>query len=142
MYKKCLDGIYSDDPLIIYKLASAYYNNKDYELAYETIKKLSLNDGSFKKFNEWRLYVLIIEELGDNQMSEIEYEKFIKSNSDLEALYLYGLFLKKIGKIEESMKWFQNIVIQGNQIKEYTFHQNWEWIRKANFEIKKKQILK
>ena len=142
LYKRSIEGKYKDDSGIKYKIANAYYGLGQYDNAYDYIMKLAGEDGMFKKFNEWKLYVLVIESLGDDEKAEKEYETFVNTNRNFEALYLYGIFLKKIGKTEKSIEQFEKIITQGESLKEFTFHNNKEWIRKANMEIKISQMLK
>jgi hypothetical protein len=140
IYDKCLDGVYCDDPLIIYKMSLAYYGKKDYANASSSIKKLASKDMTFKKYDEWKLYVLIVEQNGDNELTEKEYARLVERNPNYEAIYLYGMFLKKIGKTEDATARFNDIIFQGNQIRGYSFHNNREWIRKAKSEIRSMSV--
>jgi hypothetical protein len=136
IYEKFLDGIYGDDPMIIYKISLAYYNELNYVKAMEFVIKLASKDMVFKNFNEWKLYVMLVEQKGDVEATLKEYDRLAENNPNFEAIYLYGKFLKKIGKTREAAAKFNDILFQGNQIKEYSFHDNKKWIGKAKSEMK------
>lgn len=110
LLESCLEGVYKDDPDIIFKIAHAYFQENR---LYDAMKKctyLREHHGAFKQNEVTSLAAMLYEESGALDKAIMEYESILKISTGEEIRCRYALALKKIGKTPEAIKQFETIL--------------------------------
>ena len=110
LYQSCLAGPHANDPVLIWGLARAYFENGAHALAMEKIQGLQTNFSAFKPSEIRLLKARTLEESGDAFGALAEYEEITPNYVGLEAKYRYALLLKKTGHLKQADSLFQEIL--------------------------------
>jgi hypothetical protein len=110
LYASCLNGAYASDGAILYGLAKAAVEARDWAGAKAAIGKL-LADAPKTRPQEVRLLqARVLEGTGDNDAALAAYRGIVPTYVGLEARYRYGSFLMRLGKNEAAMEVFNEVV--------------------------------
>ena len=110
LYESCLSGVHVDDPAILEGMSLAYFLKGEFKKAQEKLFKLKEIQDDTLSNNFMLLLARTYEELGELENALQEYEMVVKHFSGEEAMYRYGLLLKKMGKKEEAGIVFNEIL--------------------------------
>jgi hypothetical protein len=111
--KSCLTGIYANDPGIMRDLATLYAHNEQYTESVTYFNKvLAVKNNKFDRPEDELAYAKALDGAGYTANAEEEYKKVIRVHHSAEAMYCYGMLLKKAGRTEEANKQFQLAVDQ------------------------------
>lgn len=110
LYIKCLKGIHSDDPVIMYGVARCDFALENYQQAKETLDKLIELNPDYKNQNAHLLYARSLEKIGDLISAQHEYETLHSYFNGPEANYYYAMYLKSQNRSEEAKTILSEIV--------------------------------
>lgn len=110
LYQSCLAGPHANDPVLIWGLARAYFENGAHALAMEQIQGLQTNFSAYKPSEIRLLKARTLEEGGDTFGALAEYEEITPNYVGLEAKYRYALLLKNTGHLKQADSLFQEIL--------------------------------
>ncbi|MBL7719459.1 MAG: tetratricopeptide repeat protein [Flavipsychrobacter sp.] len=135
--RSCLVGIYSKDPGIMRDLATYHALNGQFEESVGWFKKvLAAKNGKFDRPDDELAYAKALDGAGMVTEAEEEYRKVIRIHHSVEAMYRYGMLLKKLGRIEEANAQFQNAVDQRDLNPGYVRRTIAPWINAARKELR------
>ena len=99
---------FSKDPGILLQLARLQFLNGNYAESLGNFDKVNAAKGvRMSKAEDELLYARALEFTGQNNRAEEAYQKVIQVHHSLEAMYYYGLLLKKQGRTEEAKAQFR-----------------------------------
>ena len=135
LYEKSLKGIYSTDPDIMHRLASANFELKDFKQAKQLLDDLIVKNPDFKNADAHLLYAKVLEQLGETESALKEYQVLDGYYKGLEATYRYSMLLKKTGDNKKATELFEKILHKSKiSSKHYNSLQK-EWINKTKNEV-------
>lgn len=135
LYEKSLKGIYSTDPDIMHRLASANFELKDFKQAKQLLDDLIAKNPDFKNADAHLLYAKVLEQLGETESALKEYQVLDGYYKGLEATYRYSMLLKKTGDNKKATELFEKILHKSKiSSKHYNSLQR-EWINKTKNEV-------
>lgn len=110
LFQSCVAGPHANDPVLIYGLARAYFENGADELALQQIQLLQSAHPNYKPSEIRLLKARTLEESGDNLGALAEYEDIVPTYVGLEAKCRYALLLKKTGHLKQANGLFSDIL--------------------------------
>ncbi len=132
----CLKGAYSNDPAILLQLARQYFYNYQYEESLAYFDQLNLRNGNKLLMPEDELlYTRAQENIGTPELADKGYRQIIRTQHSLEAMYYYGLFLKKQQQKAEAREQFQRVRSEIKLLPKYLRRRNAIWARKSMREL-------
>ena len=133
--ESCLQGLHEKDKFILEGLCCAYFFKGDFENAKINLLELKKLRGDDTN-NEFELLLArTYEELGEKETALAEFSRLVKSFSGPEASCRYALFLKKVGKKEESKTIFKRILKDARLSPKFYQKAQRQWIDIAKSEI-------
>jgi len=100
---------FSKDPGILLQLARLQFLNGEYAGSLANFDKVNASKGvRMSKVEDELLYAQALEHTGQNERAEEAYQKVIQVHHSLEAMYYYGLLLKKQNRTEEAKAQFRH----------------------------------
>ncbi|MBS0027150.1 tetratricopeptide repeat protein [Chitinophaga sp. 22321] len=100
---------FSKDPGILLQLARLQFLNGNYAACLANFDKVNASKGvRMSKAEDELLYAQALEHTGQNERAEAAYQKVIQVHHSLEAMYYYGLLLKKQNRTEEAKAQFRH----------------------------------
>lgn len=134
--KACLTGIYANDPDIMKEVARLYfYNGQPTESLDYYNRALNLKGNSPRRPEEELLYARALDATGNTEKAEEEYKRIVRVHHSMEAMYYYGMLLKKLGRAQEARVQFQTIQQDKHLHPKYVRRLNAEWIRLSKKEL-------
>ena len=109
-YKKSLSGLYEYDPDLLLGLATARYQNEEFDKARDVLDLLIEHNPDFKSQDGHLLYARSVAECGDAEKALDEYKAVTAYYAGAEARLQYGLFLEKQGDNAAALAEFQEIL--------------------------------
>ena len=109
-YEKSLSGLYEYDPDLLLGLATARFQNEDFDKARETLDLLIERNPDFKSQDGHLLYARSVAECGDEEKALDEYKAVTAYYAGAEARLQYGLFLENRGNNAAALAEFQEIL--------------------------------
>ena len=91
-YEKSLSGLYEYDPDLLLGLATARFQNEEFDKARETLDLLIERNPDFKSQDGHLLYARSVAECGDEEKALDEYKAVTAYYAGAEARLQYGLF--------------------------------------------------
>ncbi|BAV06338.1 hypothetical protein SAMN05421788_106400 [Filimonas lacunae] len=133
----CLTGLYANDPDLLLRMARLYTLNSQYTegLAYFT-KALPLQNNRFNRPEDEIMYARTLDGTGENSRAEEEYKRVIRVHHSMEAMYYYGMLLKKQGRTTEARTQFQAVQKEKDLHPKYVRRMNYKWIRFSRIELR------
>ncbi|WP_370907805.1 tetratricopeptide repeat protein [Chitinophaga sp. RCC_12] len=99
---------FTKDPGIILQLARLQFLNGQYAASIVSFDKMNTFKGvRMSKAEDELMYARALEQTMETARAEEEYQKIIRVHHSLEAMYYYGLLLKKQGRTGEARAQFQ-----------------------------------
>jgi hypothetical protein len=109
-YEEALTGLYENDPDLLLGLAQAQFGNHEFPKARATLDRLIETNPEFRSPDGHLLYARSVEECGDLQKAEDEYRAVAAYYSGAEASVRFALLLEKLGKSEEALSVYKDVV--------------------------------
>lgn len=109
-YEKALTGLYEDDPDLLLGLAQAQFGNREYEKSKDTLDRLIAKNPEYRSPDGHLLYARSAEECGDLGLAESEYKAVADYYAGAEAKVRYAMLLERIGKNDQALGVFEDIV--------------------------------
>lgn len=134
LYQNCLQGLYADDPKLMYGLAEALVENSEYAAAREAIDALSTKHADFKTNEVQLLRARTLEGLGEYDAALRVYDELLAVYVGLEARARHGLLLKKLGRDEQARTALDNLLDHARR-HNVTHDAEQHWVRLAKKEL-------
>jgi hypothetical protein len=113
LYQKAAQGVFADDPALLYGLARAQLGSGDGKAAEETLDRLRAAHPDMTHQEAHLLYARALEVQSRLQEAADEYEALSGYYAGLEARTRYGLLLLKLGEPSRAHTLFQDVVRAG-----------------------------
>lgn len=124
---------FSKDPGIILQLARLQFLNGEYASSIVSFDKVNSFKGvRMSKVEDELMYAQALEHTMETGRAEESYQKIIQVHHSLEAMYYYGLLLKKQGRIPEARAQFEKTKAEIDLHPRYIRRQirKWVWLSK------------
>jgi Uncharacterized protein conserved in bacteria containing a divergent form of TPR repeats len=110
LYESCLQGMYSNDSTILFRLARAAVDGGHWDQAAATIERLKSEAPKTRPLEVRLLEARRLEGLGRHEEALALYREVLPVFVGLEARYRYGELLLKLGKREAAMENFNEVL--------------------------------
>lgn len=127
MYESAVLGVFSDDPPMLFGLATAYYYDGQYEKAKEALNKTDKAGIVFKVNERALLYAMVLEAIGDTEEALKEFQDVSRRFVGPEAKVRYAVLLKKTGDKVKADEILAEIRSRAKQMPRHyrKFHKEW-----------------
>jgi hypothetical protein len=134
--ESCQVGHHANDVGITQRLARLYFYNEQYGESIASFKKLlSSQKNQMNNQEDELLYAKALEGNMELERAEEEYKKVIRVHHSLEAMYYYGLMLKKQRRNKEAAAQFQAVRDEIELHPRYVRRMNTQWVRLSRKEM-------
>jgi hypothetical protein len=110
LYRSCLTGINANDPDILHGLAHVLVLQSLHEAALPIIRQLGASHPGFRPQEVRMLLAEALEGTGDLELALAEYGALAQTYPGEEGRWRYGALLKRLGRNEEAMAVFQDML--------------------------------
>ncbi len=136
LVQSCLTGIYAQDPGMMLELSKLLYNNNQFTESAELFEKvMKLKNNRLDKPEDELLYARVLDANGSAVKAEEEYLKVIRMHHSMEAMYHYGMLLKKQNRPNEAMEQFKKIQSEKDLHPKHIRRLYTEWIQLSKREL-------
>lgn len=134
LFESCLEGIFENEPDIIFDLAQAHFANENYEEAKERLLQLKNADPNPRNKEILLFLAITYEKLNEIDLAFEEYEALVDVYPGQEARCRHAILLKRTGHKEEAKKLFNEILRTARMSPRYyrRIHKKWIEIAKEN----------
>lgn len=134
--QSCLNAHHANDQGILLLLARLHFYNEQYfESVSVYTRLLGMRNFRMTKQEDELLFARALEGSTEYVKAEEEYKKVIRVHHSLEAMYFYGLMLKKQQRIQEAKMQFQAVRDEIDLHPGYVRRLNAQWVRLAKREM-------
>jgi hypothetical protein len=134
--ESCLTGHHVNDPGIILRLARLYFYNGQYADSINSYDKIRTQKNiQMNNQEDELLYARALEGKGEPGKAEEEYKKVVRMHHSMEAMYYYGVFLKKQQRNTEALAQFQTVRDEIHLHPRYVRRMNTQWVRLSRKEM-------
>ncbi|WP_143059278.1 hypothetical protein [Chitinophaga arvensicola] len=127
---------FSKDPGIILQLARLQFLNGEYASSIVSFDKVNSFKGvRMSKAEDELMYAQALEQVGETAKAEEAYQKIIQVHHSLEAMYYYGLLLKKQVRIPEARAQFEKTRAEIDLHPRYIRRTIRKWVRLSKKEL-------
>lgn len=130
LYESVLTGLFVDNEYVIINLIAAYYEKGRYQSILQIAPRIQKTP-DFMRSRSRLLYALALDKSGKTDLAEKEFQGLNVRFSAYEARYEYGLFLERIGKLNDARELFEEIVREGSHLSAQEKRDSRQWISKA-----------
>ncbi len=109
-YEAALTGLYEHDPDLLLGLAEAQFGNKEYDKAKATLELLNKENPDYRSPEGHLLYARSLEECGELEEAEAEYEAVVVYFAGAEARLRYSRLLEQLGQTDHALEQYEDIV--------------------------------
>ncbi|HEY9036369.1 MAG TPA: tetratricopeptide repeat protein [Pseudomonadales bacterium] len=127
-------GIFEDDPKLLLALAQAEYEKADFAAAGNTLEHLIAKNPDFKSVDGHLLYARALEGQGNTDKALAEYAVLAEYYPGPEARCHYGLFLKKLERMDEAKAQFHQVLLTAKHSPRHYYQMHRQWIDLAKRE--------
>lgn len=110
LYESCLAGAYANDGSILFGLAKASLEARDWARAASALTRLRNEAPKTRPLEVRLLQARLLEGRGDNDAALAAYRELLPKFVGLEARYRYGRMLMRLGKAEAAIDMFNEVV--------------------------------
>ncbi len=136
LVRSCLTGIYAQDPGMMLQLAKLLFQDKQYAESVDLLEKvMKLKNNRLDKPEDELLYARILDANGNAAKAEEEYLKVIRMHHSMEAMYHFGMLLKKQNRNAEAIAQFQRIQTEKDLHPKHIRRMYAEWIQLSKREL-------
>ncbi|SDF10413.1 hypothetical protein [Chitinophaga filiformis] len=134
--QSCLNAHHANDQGILLLLARLYFYNEQY---FESVsfynRLLGMRNFRMTKQEDELLYARALEGSTDYVKAEEEYKKVIRVHHSMEAMYYYGMMLKKQQRTQDAKAQFQAVKDEIELHPGYVRRLNTQWVRRSRREM-------
>jgi len=130
-YEKSLTGLYKYDPDLLLGLATARFQNEEFENARDALELLIEQNPDFKSQDGHLLYARSVAACGDEDKALDEYVAVTAYYAGAEARLQYGLFLDEKGDEAAALAEFQEILATAELAPRHYRQAQGNWIAQA-----------
>jgi hypothetical protein len=131
LYRRCLEGVFADDPNMTLELSYALFLQGSYQEAKEQLDRLETVELGIRAPDRDLLYARTLEQMGDVDASLIAYEKTLPQSRGEEARCRYAMLLEKVDQTEKAGEVYQEIVRRAKRSPGYYRKTEKKWINNA-----------
>lgn len=131
LYERCLEGVFSDDPTLMFELSYALFLQGKHEEAKEYLERLGELDLGIRTPDRNLLYARTLEQMGDVDAALIAYQATLPESRGEEARSRYATLLEKAGRTEEAVAVYQDTLRRAKRSPSYYRRTEKEWITTA-----------
>lgn len=135
IYERSLTGAFSENEHVLTKLINAYYEKERYNDVVTIVSKV-YRQLKFNRSREHMLYALALDKLGNTEKAENEFKMMNGNFSYYEPRYEYGLFLERIGRIDDSIMIFEEITAEEKHLSSAERRDNRKWFSLAKEKLR------
>jgi hypothetical protein len=110
LYESCLQGAFAGDGKILFGLARAAVENREWQKAIQTLTRLKTSSPKMRPLDARLLEIRAMEGAGDNDAALAAYRELIPRFVGLEARYRYGVLLTRLGHNEAALLAFNEVI--------------------------------
>jgi hypothetical protein len=110
LYQRCLEGVFTDDPVLTLELSYALFLQGNYEQAKENLDRLANIDLGIRAPDRNLLYARTLEQMGDVEAALTAYEKTLPDSRGEETRCRYAALLEKAGRVEDAKHIYEEIL--------------------------------
>lgn len=110
LYERCLQGVYSNDSTILFRLARAAVDSGDWDKAGAIVERLKAEAPKTRPLEVRLLEARRLEGLGRYDDALAIYSEVLPQFVGLEARYRYGELLLKLGRREAALEIFNDVL--------------------------------
>ena len=110
LYESCLQGAFAGDGKILFGLARAAVENREWQKAIQTLARLKTSSPKMRPLDARLLEIRAMEGAGDNDAALAAYRELIPRFVGLEARYRYGALLARLGHNEAALLAFNEVI--------------------------------
>jgi hypothetical protein len=110
LYESCLSGAFQADGAILFGLARAAIELRDWDKASQALRRLGADAPKTRPLDARLLEARLLEGRGENDAALAAYRDLIPAFVGLEARYRYGDFLARLGQHEAASHVFNEVI--------------------------------
>jgi hypothetical protein len=110
LYESCLTGAFQTDGVILFGLARASVEHRDWDKASGTLARLKADAPKTRPLDVRLLEARVLEGRGENDAALAAYRNLVSVFVGLEARYRYGEFLARLGQHEAASHMFNEVI--------------------------------
>jgi hypothetical protein len=110
LYESCLTGAFQTDGAILFGLAKASVEQRDWDKASVTLARLRADAPKSRPLDVRLLDARVLEGRGENDAALAAYRELVPAFVGLEARYRYGAFLTRLGQHEAASHMFNEVI--------------------------------
>lgn len=110
LYESCLTGTFQSDGAILFGLARAAVEQRDWDKAASALTRLKADAPRTRPLDARLLEARLLEGRGKNDAALAAYRELIPVFVGLEARYRYGAFLARLGQHEAASHMFNEVI--------------------------------
>jgi hypothetical protein len=135
VYRGCAQGVYADDPRLLFEMGAAYHAAGDYAAAREAVERLRRQQ-TFMKPEHLLLSARIAEDAGDVETALADYQALSGRGAGEEPRCRYALLLKRLGREDEARAVFEQMLRHARLSSAQYRKSEKEWLDIARREMK------
>lgn len=114
LYQKCLQGLYADDPDLMFGLARSHFELQNYTETITELEKLRALNPEYRNPDAHLIYARALEGAGQLPAAILEYEVLDEYFPGPNASYFYAMCLKSQDRMLEANQLFEKIIKQAD----------------------------
>jgi hypothetical protein len=139
LYENALTGLYEHDPDLLLGLAEAQFGKGEFEQARHTLERLTEHNPDYRSPTGHLLYARTLQEVGELDPAEKEYEAVSAYFPGAEAKVRYATLLEQLGKGKEAKTVYEDVVASAEIGPRHYRKVQKRWIREAKEALKRLQ---
>jgi hypothetical protein len=130
LYESCLEGPYAKDGAILFGLATAAVEAREWAKAQSAIDRLKADAPKTRPGEVRLLQARLLEGRGLNDAALAAYRELVPAFVGLEARYRYGALLARLGRTDAAMQMFNDLLRHAKRF-ESTMEEEERWVDAA-----------
>lgn len=126
LYESCLEGAYTNDGAILFGLARAAVEGRQWDRAQAALERLKTEAPRTRLGDVHLLEARLLEGRGQNDAALAAYRALVPAYVGLEARYRYGALLARLGRTEAAMQMFNELLRHAKRF-ESTIEEEERW---------------
>lgn len=139
LYNSSLTGAFTESEHVHFQLIIAYCIKENYEAVLPLAKKM-YNRPQFARSKAHIAYALALENAGNKEQAEKEYQTMKARFANFEARYNYGRFLIRENRIDDARQLYKSIAEEETQLSNRERKYNRHWINLCKEELRKLNV--